>query len=305
MDGPSGLEPPTRGRNAAVRAVAVAAAAALFSISAASPVRARTPAACAPLRLAQQETLAHDDPPARTVTIGSLNLAAQPKIGQHVAAWTAQRGIDVLLLQEVGHSSIDGETFVAALGERLGFRSVYAPANILGGYTQGLAIMSRFPIEDVQVLPLAYHRLRFRSRCRIALGATLRTPGGPIRLMNIHLDTRINGKDRVAQLAPVLDALEGLDAPQLVGGDFNTMNARWVGTMLPLVYVERQPTVVRKFLAANGFDTPFHGTRATFKLMHLPIRLDWLYLKGLTPLDWNVDNVPLSDHRGIWAKAER
>jgi endonuclease/exonuclease/phosphatase (EEP) superfamily protein YafD len=39
--------------------------------------------------------------------------------------------------------------------------------------------------------------------------------------------------------------------------------------------------------------------------MHLPIRLDWLYLKGLTPLDWNVDNVPLSDHRGIWAKAER
>jgi len=302
MDGPSGLEPPTRGRNAKTTAVAVTVAAALFSISAAVPVRAETSPACAPLRLARQDALAHADPPARTLTIGSLNLAGQPKIGEHIAAWTAQRGIDVLLLQEVGHSSIDGETFVAALGERLGFHSVYAPADIFGGRTQGLAILSRVPIEGVQVLPLAYHHLRFKSRCRIALGATLRTPDGPIHLMNVHLDTRINGKDRLAQLAPVLDALEGIDAPQLIGGDFNTMDARWVGTMLPLVYVERQSTIVREHLAAHGFDTPFHGTPATLKLMHLPIRLDWLYLKRLTPLDWNVDTVPLSDHRGIWAR---
>ena len=283
-----------------VRAVAVAVA--LFSISAAARVRAETPPACAPLRLAQQDALAHADPLARTLTIGSLNMAGQPKIGEHIAAWTAQRGIDVLLLQEVGHSSIDGETFVASLGERLGFHSVYAPADIVGGSTQGLAILSRFPIEGARVLPLTYHHLRFKSRCRIALGATLRTPGGAIHLMNVHLDTRINGKDRVAQLAPVLGALGGIDAPQLVGGDFNTMDARWVGTMFPLVYVERQSIVVREHLEANGFDTPFHGTQATLKLIHLPIRLDWLYLKRLTPLDWNVDTVPLSDHRGIWAR---
>jgi len=287
------------------RGSACAAAAALWVLWAAVAADANPSPACAPLSVARQAATSRPEVAGSSLVIASLNVAGRPDIGDHVVAWTAQRSIDVLLLQEVGHSTLDGETFTAALGERLRFHSVYAPADIFGAHTQGLAILSRFPIDGVQVLPLAYHHLRFKSRCRIALGATLHTADGPIHFMNVHLDTRINGKDRVAQLAPVLDALQGIDAPQLIGGDFNTMDARWVGTMLPLVYVERQSAAVAEHLAANGFHTPFEGTQATLKLMHLPIRLDWLYVKRLRPLDWHVDTVPLSDHRGIWSRMIR
>ena len=69
---------------------------------------------------------------------------------------------------------------------------------------------------------------------------------GPLSLVNVHLDTRINSKDRLAQLAPVLDALDGVGTSQLIGGDFNTMDVRWVRTMWPLLYVERQTAAVRK-----------------------------------------------------------
>ena len=278
---------------------------AILGAPAPSWAAADAPKACAPLNVVQQKAPSSAETAGPSLVIASLNMAGRPDIADHIVVWTAQRAIDVLLLQEVGHASEDGETFVAALGARLGFHSAYAPADIFGAHTQGLAILSRFPVDGVQVLPLAFHHLRFKSRCRIALGATVRTPDGPIHLMNVHLDTRINGKERLAQLAPVLDALDGIDAPQLVGGDFNTIDAHWVGTMWPLVYGERQSAELAEYLAGKGFHTPFKGTQATLKLLHLPIKLDWLYLKRLTARDWNIDTVPLSDHRGIWARMER
>jgi exonuclease III len=114
---------------------------------------------------------ASDDEPAKdAVTIASLNIAGQPQIADRLVAWTHERAVDILLLQEVGHLSIDGAVFVAALSERLGFHFAYAPADLVGDiHTQGLAIMSRYPLDEVCVHPLAYHHLRFKSRYRIAL----------------------------------------------------------------------------------------------------------------------------------------
>jgi endonuclease/exonuclease/phosphatase family metal-dependent hydrolase len=232
-----------------------------------------------------------------------LNLAAQPQIADALTAWTESRTIDILLLQEVGDGSFDGAAFVSALSARLGFHSVYAAANVMGdGHTQGLAIVSRYPLDDVRVLPLTYHHLRFKSRCRIALAGTAASTSGPVHVVNVHLDTRINSKERVAQLAPVLDALDGDATPQLIGGDFNTLNIFWIRTMWPLVYLQKQTVAVAERLAVGGFHTPFKGTPATFKFLHLPLRLDWLYLKRLTPLDWSVDTIPLTDHRGVWTR---
>jgi endonuclease/exonuclease/phosphatase (EEP) superfamily protein YafD len=125
---------------------------------------------------------------------------------------------------------------------------------------------------------------------------------GPVSLVNVHLDTRINSKDRLAQMAPLLDALEGVRGSQLIGGDFNTMDVRWVRTMWPLLYLERQEAAVGQRLGAEGFHTPFGDTPATVPFLHLPVRLDWLYLKRLMALDYGVDTVPLTDHRGVWAR---
>jgi endonuclease/exonuclease/phosphatase family metal-dependent hydrolase len=234
--------------------------------------------------------------------IASLNMAGQPRIADALASWVRTRGLDVVLLQEVGGHGVDGAAFVAALGERLGYHSAYAPADQFGDQTQGLAIVSRGPIDDVRIIALDRHHLRFKSRCRIAMAATIGSPAGPVRVVNVHLDTRINSKDRVAQLAPVIDALDDDAGPQVLGGDFNTMDVGWLHTVWPFPGFQHQAAAVRTRLAESAFHTPFMGGPATFKFFGLPIRLDWLYLKQLQAADWSVDEVPLSDHRGVWAR---
>ena len=260
-------------------------------------------APCPPYPVSHQPAERNASQPVKdALTIATLNLAGDARIPEVVAAWANARSLDVLLLQEVGHDSIDGHAFAAAIGERLGFHVLYAPAYPLSATaTQGLAIVSRYPLHDVRVDPLEYHHLLFRARCRVALWATATTPDGPVRLVNVHLDTRINSRVRQQQLTPVLDRLAGGVGPQIVGGDFNTLNIGWVQSVLPLPFLQRQTSAVRTLLAARGFSTPFGDTPSTFPWLGLPLRLDWLYLKHIEAIDWRVDDVRYSDHRGIWA----
>jgi endonuclease/exonuclease/phosphatase family metal-dependent hydrolase len=238
-----------------------------------------------------------------TFAVASLNMAGQSRIADVLMEWTHQRTLDVLLLQEVGEKSNDGARFAADLAERLGFHVAYAPANRLGDTksTQGLAIVSRYPLGDVRVDLLKYKALRFKSKCRIALSATVETSSGPVRLVNVHLDTRINSGARVEQLAPVLDGLKGTNGPQIIGGDMNTANIGWFQSMYPLPLLQRQVAAVRALFTRNGFDSPFTSTPSTFKFLGFPLKLDWLYLKHLKPVEYDVDHVRFSDHRGIWA----
>jgi endonuclease/exonuclease/phosphatase family metal-dependent hydrolase len=235
------------------------------------------------------------------LTIASLNVKQDPRISDALEAWTHQRGIDLLLLQEVGPTVGEGETFVRAMSARLGFHLVYVASYAPQEHIQGLAIMSRYPLGEARVDSLPYHKLRFRSRCRIALTATVTTDAGRVRVADVHLDTRINSKARIAQLAPVLEVMKSADGPQIIGGDFNTVNIGWLDSMWPFPYAQRQPAAVRESMGAAGFATAFGSTRPTFKLFHLPLRLDWLYAKHLDAVEWSVDDVEYSDHRGIWA----
>jgi endonuclease/exonuclease/phosphatase family metal-dependent hydrolase len=267
-------------------------------------VEASGPCAANPTSNSSIDVVDHEPPESRPrseLTIASVNIAGQGRTADILAFWTHQRSLDILLLQEVGHTSTDGRTFIADLSERMGVHYAYAPSDVLeNGYTHGLAILSRFPLDEVRVQPLEYFRLRFRSRCRIALAATVKINGSRIRLVNVHLDTRINTSDRVAQLTPVLDALTGF-GPSIIGGDFNTMNIRWFRTMWPLPYLQRQSSAVSAILATAGFQTPLRGAPATFRFLGLPLRLDWIFVRDLTPLKWGVDAVRFTDHRGVWA----
>ena len=262
--------------------------------------------ACVPMPVAAGAAHAAGEPVSRDrVAIASLNIPGNPRMGDALVDWTRERAIDVLLLQEVGSGSHDGAAFAAALSTRLGYHFAYAPAQPLGkSGSQGLAIVSRHPLSDIRSHPLTYYRLRFRSRCRVGLAATLDTNYGPVRIMNVHLDTRINSRDRLAQLEPLVTALSATGGPQVIGGDFNTMNIRWFRTMWPVPLGERQTTAVRTRLAEHGFQTPSASGPPTIKFFGLPFRLDWIYLKGIEVLDWNVDNVRYTHHRGMWATVD-
>jgi endonuclease/exonuclease/phosphatase family metal-dependent hydrolase len=275
-------------------------AALLATILAATRLEAADP--CVPLPVTHGTGAPHDRPSSEDrVAVASLNTAGDARIADPLAAWIRERGLDLLLLQEVGSGSHDGAAFAAALSARLGYHFAYAPAQRLGKTeTQGIAILSSHPLTDVRTYPLTYHRLRFRSRCRIGLAATLQTTHGPVHVMNVHLDTRINSKDRLAQLEPLLTALAEVDGPTIIGGDFNTMNIKWFGSMWPIPVGERQTTAVRTRLGEHGFHTPSTDGRATVKFFGLPFRLDWIYLKGIQPHGWTVDDIRFTDHRGVW-----
>jgi endonuclease/exonuclease/phosphatase family metal-dependent hydrolase len=247
-------------------------------------------------------------PPTGWLTIASLNMAGERRATEILAAWERARaisGADVLLLQEVRHSTDPASNVTATLSRYLGFHSAYAPASLLdNGDTDGLAILSRHPLTHLRVVLLKHFPLRFRTRCRIALAATVEMPGGPVQVVNVHLDTRINSSNRVAQLEPVLEALKPFEGPQLLGGDFNTMRILWIQSMLPLPFLQRQSDAVREALGTAGFQTPFTDAPSTFRVLGLPLKLDWLYLKHLIPLQWGVEPMHFSDHRGIWVQLD-
>ena len=284
------------------RTILVVASGFAVTVLAAGPIEGSTP--CSPLPVVEHAAATPASAPTDSaLTIASVNIAGKAAISDALDALSRQRDIDILLLQEVGDRSMDGAEFTAQLANRLGYHAAYAPADRLDGpATQGLAILSRTKLDDVQLYALPYHQLRFRSRCRIALEATVATPSGPVRVVNVHLDTRINSEDRVAQLAPIFDRLDRLEIAQIIGGDFNTMPVHWFRSMWPLPWIRHQAEAVAERMNADGFHTPFNHHRATLKLIGLPIHLDWVYVKRLQAVDWCVKSVPLSDHRGIWIR---
>ena len=253
-----------------------------------------------------------------SLTVASFNIHGGYRIIDPLVAWVESRALDVVVLQEVGNQTMDGDAIAMELAGRLGFHAAYVPTRREEGFTQGLAMLSRYPLDDLRIEPLPYHNLRFRSRCRVALSATVLTGAHTVRVVNLHLDTRINSGSRVAQLGPVLERLRedgaaqsaahgvapGLadGVAQIVAGDFNTITVGWWQSTLPLPFAQHQGAAVSAAMTAEGFVTPFGETRATFKFAGLPLRLDWIYLKRLAALDWSVDDVPFSDHRGIWTR---
>ena len=53
----------------------------------------------------------------------------------------------------------------------------------------------------------------------------------------------------------------------------------------------------------EGFTTPFGDTRGTYPILGISLKLDWLFLSpDLEPSGSGVDDVPITDHRGIWTR---
>src|SRR5436309_12977922 len=102
---------------------------------------------------------------ASELKIVSLNMDAERdirKIMQDFDRAPEVRNADLFLLQEVAGSA-DGSASVAKdLAERLGMQFLFAPADPIGnGLMKGLAIVSRYPLHDAQILPLRHYGLHF------------------------------------------------------------------------------------------------------------------------------------------------
>lgn len=208
------------------------------------------------------------------------------------------RNADLFLLQECAGSA-DGSTSIAKdLAKRLKMHYLFKSADpIGGGMMKGLGIVSRYPFRDPELLKLQHYQLHFKSRDRIALGITLQSPAGPIRVFDVHLDSRINKDQRLVQLGLVLQSADSAKLPTVIGGDFNTGHILWLSHTIPVFEAQNQAEPVRELMAEHGFSTPF-GDKVTFPLAHQ--KLDWVYLRGARSLSSGVTPMPFSDHHAIW-----
>jgi endonuclease/exonuclease/phosphatase family metal-dependent hydrolase len=236
------------------------------------------------------------------LTVLSLNMAGELDLRTVLTGLEALRAEsrpDILLLQEVEQSTEKAVSIAEELAADKGYYFVFAPSNIWeDGRLHGLAILSRYPLESPSVISLQRFDLKLKNRCRIALAATVRGPFGPLRVFNVHLDSRITISERLRQVEPVLRAARLQPGMGIIGGDFNTNDFYWLGRVVPLPAVRQEPDLRRR-LEVSGFLSPFPPERATFD--YLDLNLDSIYFRSLEVSGWGIDPIDFSDHRGLWA----
>ena len=243
-----------------------------------------------------QPARAHRGGPARVVAY-NIHGVDGDRLAAALARSPVLEGADLVLLSEVHAHGPCSDACVA--GARLGMASAYAPGHVQDRGTEGVAILSRWPLSDVEVIDLPYHRVVVNSAPRVAIAATAMTGAGPVRVFAVHLDNRISPSARVRQLAPVLDRARQWPGPVVIGGDFNTSPFSWLGALVP-VPTGRQDDAVEAAVRRAGLTTPVTASGATSAWLNM--RLDAIYTRGVAVRGLGVErDVRISDHLPLWA----
>jgi endonuclease/exonuclease/phosphatase family metal-dependent hydrolase len=196
----------------------------------------------------------------------------------------------LFLFQEEESYPTEGESRAARLARLLGLGYVYIPARTKGAGTHGLALMSAFPIDAIAKmdLPLADNGVP-----RIAVSADVHVGDRTLHIIDIHLETRLNPRDRVAQLHPAM--IDAADAV-LVAGDFNTNWVTWAGSVPVLASDRDQAPILDSYMASLAFDAPSAASGPTEHVYGLEFKLDSIYTRGLDVTFGGVVRTGPSDH---------
>ncbi len=239
-----------------------------------------------------------------TVRIVTYNIrdggVAPAEIAAAFAANPNLARADVVFIQEAEAFPEEVAPRIATLAAVLDTSWIYAPARAEKTGTLGDAILSRYPIDNFEVIDLPLATLK---RQRIAVGADLHVGGQILRVVSTQLDTSLNISNRVRQLHPVV-----IDLPTaaLVGGDFNTNPFAWQDGIIPLVGAEAiantdQAPMIDNYMSGLGFANPTAGRGNTEVRYGISSRLDAVYARGVEIVGGGVErNVLLSDHYPTW-----
>jgi len=138
-----------------------------------------------------------------------------------IAATLAEIDADIITLQEVWS---DGSTnFAAKLAAELGFQHVYAQGAEIDGIFQGIAILSRWPINRSETIQL--YGQKGAEENRVAIFAEIDGPRGRLPVFCTHLNWRQHHSHirqrQVADLTRFVEQNHTGDFPTVIGGDFN------------------------------------------------------------------------------------
>ncbi len=222
------------------------------------------------------------------------------RLAHALGAHTALRDADLILVQEIEHHRAEAEERAAVLARDLGKLFAYAPARSIRAGSHGLAILSAQPLTDVVRIALPAVGVGPFVCDRAAIAATTVLGGHPLRVVNVHLDTRLNAAERIAQVAPAFaDASRASVA--VAGGDFNTAPFRFLRNNLPIGRAD-QATALDDAAAAHELHNATAQLGTTTRRRHFfPWRLDAIYTRGLTVDDAGIArDIRLTDHVPIW-----
>ncbi|MDD2598304.1 MAG: endonuclease/exonuclease/phosphatase family protein [Kiritimatiellae bacterium] len=208
---------------------------------------------------------------------------------KRIAAVIANQKPDLVALQEVDKvCKRSGNRDIAAeLAKLLGMEHRFGKFMDFQGGEYGLAILSRFPIQES-----IHHRLPKGSEPRCALEVTVHPPGmkTPLAFVSIHNDW-ITEEIRVTQVQTLLDGLAERRHPIILAGDFNG-----------------EPSdASMKLLEKSGWSVLKKDDAAatlTFPSDKPNTEIDFFVIKGLPPFSYKhqvVDERMASDHRPIAA----
>jgi len=233
------------------------------------------------------------------LSVTTLNMAKERNPERILTEWRSHPAIwnsDIILLQEVAQPAGDRPSIATTLAKDMKCFVVTSAPGASKRDTDGLAILSRFPLTDFEVKELQHNQMVFHTRNRVMMAATVQSPLGPVRVYNVHLDSRINARERLKQIAPVISEAAQWDGPRLIGGDFNTNYILWTGNVLP-IGVSFQGHAIEKAMMANGFTTPLAGSGPTSDFLHL--RLDWFYTRDVRVVETAIEPIKFSDHHAV------
>jgi endonuclease/exonuclease/phosphatase family metal-dependent hydrolase len=214
-------------------------------------------------------------------------------------------GATIIGLQEVDRNKkrTGNANTVRVLAEGLGMHYVWAapppPERKDDGKRReepeeetGVAILSPYPMTEVVRIVLPNEGPDGRKRA--AVGATLHVGDQTVRVYSVHAETRMPVEKKVGHWRAVLEDLKGHASVSrvVILGDFNTIKGKDV-------------RAARQLFTEAGFHTPFPDDNATFKVLFFDYKLDWVWLRGLTPTANGIDKeIDLSDHWPLWVKAK-
>jgi endonuclease/exonuclease/phosphatase family metal-dependent hydrolase len=154
----------------------------------------------------------HANPPSKT---GVIDIDAIARV------ITASRA-DVVALQEVdkntGRSGNIDEAKI--LAEKTGLKYHFFKAIDHDGGDYGLAILSRFPIQEAKQVALPQ---QVKAESRILAFVTLNIAGKNIIFANTHLDASRPHENRIVQMREIVNTFESVQLPVILCGDLNSV----------------------------------------------------------------------------------
>ena len=225
--------------------------------------------------------------------------------------------VDILALQEADKSTAraGGHHVAKELAEQLGMSWVHVPAGIPHGQQPkprqwwldfeeqiglqdtgdtGVALLSRFPLEEVTRIDLPWSECLWRPR--LAVAATVMANGRKFRIYNAHVDPHAAVGGQLEQLEMLLSQAARSDEPTLMPtlilGDFNTLS-------------KRKCAETRHFLESRGYTTPFPTGTPTWRGAGLRLHADWIFARDIKLERWGVARpLNVSDHWPIWVEID-